>query len=109
MLKSRIFCAVLAIFLNATGAAFAASEINESELNHPVGNPQRVDVPNGELVIKGVIGYVVGTPGDDLDFYSFWGKEGDLVTLDIDGGIGGMKNVDTIIAVFGTGPGFPML
>jgi hypothetical protein len=36
----------------------------------------------------------------DLDYYSFYAQAGDVVTVDIDGGIGGAKSVDTILAVF---------
>jgi Bacterial pre-peptidase C-terminal domain len=47
------------------------------------------------------------TPIADVDFYSFEGKEGDLVTLDIDGGMKGMlateRHVDTYIAIFKAG------
>ena len=43
----------------------------------------------------------------DVDFYVFEGRAGDLVTIDIDNGMkvrfSGLRNVDTIVALFGPG------
>ena len=40
---------------------------------------------DGTAQVSGVMGVVSGIPTRDLDFYSFEGKEGDVVAVDIDG------------------------
>jgi len=108
MITHRLCSAMLVTVLSTIGIA-QASEISESEPNNPIGSSvQRVDIPDGSVTISGVLGNVTGATVDDLDFYMFWGKEGDLVTVDIDGGWGGLRNVDTVIAIFGSGAGYPM-
>jgi hypothetical protein len=96
--------------LLASGIAQAADEINESEVNHPIGYAQKIETASGTAIISAALGNGTGsvTVGD-TDYYSFYGMEGEVVTFDIDGGWGGTRNVDTVMAVFGAGPGFPML
>lgn len=103
---------LLALLLAIPGLAQAASE---REANHPIASGQTVEIviPEDQLTggaaIDGIVGNVSGTPVDDLDFFVFSGNEGDVVTLDIDGGAGVGKTVDTIMAVFGPGPTFAVL
>jgi hypothetical protein len=74
--------------------------MNEQEANNPIESAQNVVVTSKVMDIDGVLGEVGSRRMDDLDFFTFHGKAGDVVTLDIDGGIGGKQSVDTIIAVF---------
>ena len=60
----------------------------------------------GGAEVTGVIGNLTGAAVLDTDYYTFSGKEGDVVTVDIDGGMGGARNVDTILGLFGPGPAF---
>jgi hypothetical protein len=46
---------------------------------------------------------VSGPAVQDVDFYAFWGKAGDTIEVDIDGGMGGLRNVDTWVGIFGPG------
>ena len=105
MFHSRtVFAAAL---LAVPGLALAASE---SEPNQPVSSGQTVSIQSdGTSTLDAVIGVNSGAAVLDLDFFSFSGKEGDVVTLDIDGGMGGARNVDTIMAIYSTAAGYPML
>ena len=86
--------------LLAGNTAYAA-QIDESEINHPIGFAQRVDV-GGSVTISGVLGNLTGPEVDDTDYFAFYGMAGDVVTLDIDGGWGGVRTVDTVITIFGS-------
>jgi hypothetical protein len=105
---------LLALLLSAPGFALAAQE-NES--NHPVASAQALQITDITVdgrattgaVIDGVVGNLSGTPANDLDYFVFEGQEGDVVTFDIDGGMGGLRNVDTILGVFGPAPAFTLL
>jgi len=100
----HVFAAAL---LAVPGLALALSE---SEPNQPVSSGQTVSIQSdGTSTLDAVIGVNSGTAVLDLDFFSFSGKEGDVVTLDIDGGMGGARNVDTIMAIYSTAAGYPML
>jgi hypothetical protein len=90
--------------------------IDEIEPNAPIGSSQRVVVNRGGNVeIRGAVGVTSPTLRvvNDIDFYSFEGEEGDLVTLDIDNGAkpssSTERSVDTIVALFGPGPVFRKL
>lgn len=82
------------------GNTAQAAQVDESEINHPIGFAQRVDAASGGVTIAGVLGNLSGPDVDDTDYFVFHGMEGDVVTLDIDGGWGGVRNVDTVIAIF---------
>ena len=86
--------------------AYAGSLV-EYEPNHPIDSPQYVVSSTSEAQIDGEL--KLWNQEHDLDFYSFYAKAGDVLTLDIDGGYGVGTSVDTVIALFGTGPGYPML
>ena len=85
--------------------AIAADE-NEQETNHPITMAQFITPGLLEYEVSAVIGNLTGAVVDDVDFYKFFGQEGDVVTVDIDGGWGGVRSVDTEIAIFGDGPVF---
>ncbi len=104
--RSVVAVAVLgAIALSGTALA-----VDEVEPNQPIQMAQQLIVPaSGSVTVNGVVGVISGTAVQDVDFYSFFGKAGDIVTIDIDGGFqAGKRNVDTWIAIFGPGPGYKM-
>ncbi|MGH8443501.1 MAG: pre-peptidase C-terminal domain-containing protein [Nevskiaceae bacterium] len=109
-LKSRF--TMLAALLVAPGMVQA---VDEREANNPVAQAQTLEVSatGGSTVggadVNGVIGVTTGASVLDTDYFIFEGQEGDVVTLDIDGGIGGARDVDTIIAVFGPAPAYAVL
>jgi hypothetical protein len=73
--------------------------MNEQEDNHPIQSAQTLVISSPVMEIDAVLGEI-GARVSDLDFFTFYGNAGDVVTLDIDGGYGGSQNVDTVIAVF---------
>ncbi len=101
--------------LSATGApqlspGSGQANSNEIEPNHPIANAQRVAPVDGKASIYAVLGNVSGSAVYDLDFYTFFGQEGDLVTADIDGGMyAGARSVDTVMAILGPGPDYRVL
>ncbi len=109
MIKNYLSYAVAAAFLAASGTsnlAFAVDEENWQQLNKPFDNPQLLVVtdPTQQIVINGRIGISeTGDPVADNDFYAFYGKEGNLVTLNIDGGwkaAGTGRSLNSAIALF---------
>lgn len=112
MNKFKTRYAVLAALLAAPGLVQAGAE---SESNNPIGLAQSLAITadagssTGGATVDGVIGNLTGAPVVDVDFFTFSGKEGDVVTLDIDGGMGGARSVDTILAIFGPGPAYSVL
>lgn len=110
-MKRYIHAGFVAGILIASGVAQAADQFTEAEANHPIGAAQKVE-PNGMATIAAALGNATGTATvDDVDYYSFYGTAGDVVTFDIDGGYGGggTRNVDTVMAVFSTATGNPIL
>ena len=100
------YAVLTAVVMTLPGLAQAVSE---TESNHPIGLAQTLGIAaeagssTGGAVVDGVIGNLSGAAVQDLDFFTFSGQEGDVVTVDIDGGMGGARNVDTILGVFGLG------
>ncbi|MGH6961939.1 MAG: hypothetical protein ACREE7_15765 [Dongiaceae bacterium] len=110
-MKSRHY-ALLAAALAVPGIAQATPE---KEANNPIAVGQTVEITaaqgqtTGGAVIDAVIGNLSGAAVLDTDYFVFEGREGDVVTFDIDGGIGGGRDVDTILGVFGPAPAYVML
>lgn len=102
-----VLCAAALAAWCASGAALAADEV---EPNHPASSAQRLVIgSDGSVQVNGVMGVVSGTPFRDVDFYAFDGQEGDVVTVDIDGGMqSNGKGVDTIVAIFGPASILPL-
>jgi hypothetical protein len=100
--------AITAAFLAASGASGLAFAVSEIEPNTSIGTAQRLEIrPDGTAEMTGTIGSATGLVVGDVDFYVFQGRQGDVVTIDIDGGMkprfSGLRNVDTIVALFGLG------
>lgn len=108
MKEKRIRHTVLALALSGISASSAVAQVPETEANHPIQAAQKLNNvgTDGCATVNGVIGNLSGTQVADADFYSFNGRIGDVISVDIDGGIGGARNVDTWIGIFGPGPTF---
>lgn len=94
--KLKYLAALLPCFL--MGTAQAGSNIPEFEPNNPIAEPQHLV----SAVNTSVQAYLGNAGTDDLDYYTFYANAGDVLTIDIDHGMGGTQSVDTIIAVFDT-------
>jgi hypothetical protein len=114
--KLGVRSAVVAALLAAYGVSTAAFAVPEVEPNDTIDAAQDLlSVDGGTVEVNGVIGvesYEMEAIAD-VDFFSFEGKEGDVVTLDIDGGMKpgaapDVRHVDTYIAVFGQGFAGPL-
>lgn len=83
----------------------AGNTTSEQEPNNPIASPNKVANPSNETVQA----YLGNAGANDLDYFTFYAKAGDVVTADIDHGIGGQKSVDTVMAIFDTTPNHTML
>ncbi|MFA6903149.1 MAG: DVUA0089 family protein [Gallionellaceae bacterium] len=99
-MKPLHYTTLLTFILLLSGHAQAASETTELEINHPLPLAQEIAIPGGNVTITAILGNVTGTAVDDLDYFVFSGQEGNIVTLDIDEGTGGLRSVDTVMAIF---------
>jgi pre-peptidase len=108
MKKRTIHYAVAAAFVAASALSNVAHAVVELESNDSLGTAQQLTIVNGGAEVTGAVGVtttsVAVTP--DVDFYSFVATAGDVLTIDINGGIkdGGpmspIRSVDTILGVF---------
>lgn len=125
-MRSYIHAGFISAMLLSSGIAQATDQIRESEIwalplpgtqsnaNDPISKAQKTEIPSGSVRVSALLGLGAGTEAiaNDTDFYRFYGMEGDVVTIDIDGGVGGgrgTRDVDTTIAVFRDVAGFPIL
>lgn len=86
---------VFAVALAASALFGRAWAVDEAEDNYPMASAQ-------ELVFDGTGPVTVNAFMDsgDADVFSFWAKAGDVITVDIDGGVkSGTGSIDTIMAV----------
>ena len=92
--------AAMAAFLAASMASGAAFAVVEIEDNNTIATAQRLVISGGSVEVNAILGN--GSLGvNDVDFFSFAAKAGDVVTLDIDGGMkADGSGVDTTIAIF---------
>lgn len=104
LVGNLLLCALIAGLVLSQQAR--AADADEQEINHPIPMAQFITPGLTEYEVSAVIGNLSGSVVDDVDFFKFFGQEGDVVTIDIDGGWGGARDVDTEIAVFGEGPEF---
>ena len=96
--KAQLQAVVAASVLVAWGAPAFGGSVVEYEPNHPVDQPQYIISSTGEATIDGEL--AMWNQEYDLDFFSFYAKAGDVVSVDIDNGYGVGKSVDTLIAIF---------
>jgi pre-peptidase len=108
MKKRTIHYAVAAAFAAASLASNVAHAVDEVEDNlNSIDAPQRLEIVNGGAAVAGSIGAMTTSAAlsADLDFYSFDGTEGDMVTIAITGGMKDFgstsRSVDTILGLFG--------
>jgi hypothetical protein len=106
MIKNYLRYAVATAFFLASGASNVAFAVLESEdpRNDSISTAQRLVIgDSGKIEVEGIIGIMsLGTPVPDIDFYSFHGRAGATVTVDIDNGMksGGSRSLDSLIAIF---------
>ena len=93
--NTKLATACLAV-LGMTTSAFAATEVE----------PNNAITAGQELAGKSAhsINAMMGQPGDtvhsDLDFYTFTAKAGDVLDLDIDNGVGGSGDINSILGIY---------
>jgi hypothetical protein len=95
---SAIRSVILGAVMLAYGAGAFAQAVSEVEPNYPASAAQPLvfDV-TGTAMVSAFLG------NGDADLYSFWAKEGDIITVDIDGGVkAGPGSVDTFVSVHQT-------
>jgi len=105
IVSRKIFLPVLFAGLVASQQSIAADAM-EAESNHPIAMAQFITPGLLEYEVEAVLGVVTGSMVDDVDFFKFYGQAGDVVTVDIDGAMGGQRSFDSYIAIFGDGPAF---
>lgn len=109
-MRRYIHAGVVSGILLAAGSAQAAQVvISEAEPNSTITYAQKIDASSGNVAISAVFGNLSGSIVNDTDFYEFHAMAGDVLTLDIDGAMGGTRSFDSYIAIFGPGPKFEML
>lgn len=88
-------------FLATSVASRVALAVDEIEPNDPVANAQKLVVgSDGTMQVTGAI--LNTYTHRDVDFYSFQARAGDVLTIDIDGGMdANYVGVWTVLAVFG--------
>ncbi len=108
--KLGIRSAVMAVFIAGLGVSgIAAAQVAEVEPNNTIITPQRLSIRGSTgIQITGSIS-VAG----DVDFYSFHGEAGDVVTVDIDGGMTtdlvGLHSTLAILGPVGAQPPVPII
>jgi hypothetical protein len=105
MKKNCIRCALAGALAATSGAGFA---LDEMEPNDSISTAQRLVIGNtGEVQVAGALGVLTWTtaPVADVDFYSFHGQAGDVVSIDLDNGVkpngSSVRSMDSVVAVFG--------
>lgn len=86
---------IVSALLAAYGAGASAQATSEVEPNYPVTAAQRLSFDiTGTAMVNALL------DSGDADLYSFWAKAGDVITVDIDGGLkAGAGSVDTFVSV----------
>lgn len=98
--RAAVTAALLAAASTLPSAALA---VYEAEPNDSVATAQRLMIGSGGgAEVTGSIGDPLATTiVNDADFYAFEGREGDVVTIDIDHGMKSSgRSVDTILTLF---------
>jgi hypothetical protein len=110
MTKKQLCSAVAAAFL-ASGACNLAAQGVDTEPNNTYAAAQRLAVgSDGSVQLVGALGNQAAgsTVIEDIDFFWFQGTAGNVVTIDIDGGmkatcppLGSVRCLDSSLALFG--------
>jgi hypothetical protein len=104
-MRTNLVRSATAALLAAFTLVNTAWAVYEAEPNDSYNTPQRLVIgSDGTAMVTGSIGDPSGAPlVNDVDFYTFEGRAGDVVTIDIDGGIKGSEggsHVDTLLTLF---------
>lgn len=99
------FVVSAAIAICALGANIVRAEvIDEHDLGTTFDKAQFLNNTTKEIVVPAVLGTLsMYNAQPDLDFYSFYAQEGDVMSIDIDDGWGGKKQVDIYLTLWGPG------
>lgn len=93
----------LLVSATASAASFApvsnAAVVPEMEVNDSIAISQNLGFDSAHNV-AGLMGDLGQQSQNDIDFYTFEAKAGDVITLDIDNGYGGVASINTILAIF---------
>jgi hypothetical protein len=106
MIKNYLSYAVATALLVASGnLAFAAEVVEKEEANNAFEKPQLLMVDDNKTVsVRGTIGVLTGAAVPDIDYYSFYGRKGEKVDIDIDGAFKpSVRSLDSMIAIWGPG------
>lgn len=121
--KQGIRVAVAAAFLAAYSVGGFALEIDELEKNVTINNNAPIDKAQAltfgsdrSVTVKGQVGNFwpgSSTSRDTVDFYSFFAKEGDVLDINIDGGMKATcapnECIDTSLYLLDSAPGYKLL
>lgn len=97
------------MFFGLNGAAFAIEEVEQFPpfCMCPFGDTPQVLSEMGDQTIategatvSGVIGNLTGSAIRDIDAFSFYAPKGQVLTVRIDGAMGGQRSVETILTLF---------
>lgn len=91
-----------------SGPALAAS-VGEAEPNDAASVAQAVDPNLGGIEISAMMGSPNNPQQQDLDFFQFKARAGDVLTIDVDNAYKSSAPINTILAVFGPGPEYALL
>lgn len=108
MTKNYLQYAVSAAFFLVSGMGNFALAVDEIDVppNDTLATAQRLSVDSSRTIqVQGIVGVIsTATPVKaDVDFYSFRGRAGDVVRIDIDHGsktAGSSRSLDSLIAIF---------
>lgn len=93
--------ALAAILGMAAGPSAAQPRIiEEREPNDHLHSPQVLEPAGGPLRVRATMGSVSGPTVDDLDFFQVFLRAGDVVTVAVENGHGGAKDVRLFLAAF---------
>ena len=80
----------------------------EQEDNHPIYAAQDLAITDGSIVVSGVLGQVTDIWTEDLDFFTFFALEGDIISIHLQGK-DGLKSMDTVLGLFSVDNGYSLL
>ena len=83
----------------AFGITSNALATSEAEPNNSLSSAQLLQGKSSHS-INAMMGENAGTTHSDLDFYTFTAKAGDVLDVDIDNGVGGNGDINSIVAIY---------